>query len=86
MKRRILNLLLAVSMTWVPLDLPRPEPLSACQPCRCAYLLGSRLLQGALQVSTSSSSAADLSPLVQTITFKDGQQPAGFKAARRHQP
>lgn len=49
-------------------------------PIAAPTYLGLGYVQGALQVSTSTTEAAYLSPKVQAIAFKDGQLPAGFKA------
>lgn len=81
MKKSILNTLLAASMTLSAVGLAQTGTATGhASPVVAPTYLGLGYVQGTLQVSTSSSSAADLSPLVQAITFKDGQQPAGFKA------
>lgn len=86
MKKSILNLLLAAGMTLGAVGFAQTETLTEhTSPVVAPTYLGLGYVQGALQVSTSSTGAASLSPEVLTIafkaiTYKDGRQPAGFRA------
>ena len=84
MNKRIVNLLLAASMTvgavsFAQTDAATPT-LQHASPVAAPTYLGLNYAQGILQVSTSTTEADALSPKVQTIAFKEGQLPAGFEA------
>jgi len=81
MKKSILNALLAASMTLGAVSFARTETtIRPASPVSAPTYLGLGYVQGTLQVSTSSTTAAHLSPLAQTFAFKSGQQPTGFRA------
>lgn len=81
MKKIILNTLLTASMTLGAISLAQTEAaIQHTSPVAAPTYLGLGYVNGALQVSTSITEADHLSPKVQTIAFKNGQLPAGFKA------
>ena len=81
MNKRIVNLLRAASMTLGIVGFAQTETaIRHASPIAAPTYLGLGYVQGALQVSTSNTEAAYLSPKVQTNTYKEGQQPAGFRA------
>lgn len=60
---------------------PAPQPAPQyVSPVVAPTYLGLGYSQDTLQVSTRSSDAADLSPLVHTITFEQGRLSSGFEA------
>jgi len=84
MKTTVLNILFAANMTLTTIGLAQSAAatpsLQHASPVAAPTYLGLSYVRGALQVSINSMDAAKLSPKVQTIAFKDGQQPAGFRA------
>lgn len=81
MKISILTLLLSVSMTLGTVGFAQTETaIRHASPVVAPTYLGLSYVQGVLRVSTSNTDADYLSPKVQTITYKEGQQPAGFQA------
>ena len=81
MKKIILNALLAASMTLGAISFAQTETaIQHASPVVAPTYLGIGYVRGALQISTSDTEADYLSPKVQTITYKEGQQPDGFQA------
>ncbi len=81
MKTSILSILFAASMTLGALSFAQTETaIRHASPVAAPTYLGLSYVQGTLQVSINSTEAANVSPKVQTIAFKSGQQPAGFRA------
>jgi hypothetical protein len=84
MKKSILNILLTASMTLAAVSFAQTDAatptLQHASPVAAPTYLGLGYDKGILRVATSTIQADDLSPGVQTIAFKDGQLPAGFKA------
>lgn len=80
MKKSIF-VLLAASITMGAVGFAQIEtPIQHASPVVAPTYLGFGYVRGALQVSTSNTEADHLSPKVQAIAYKDGQQPAGFRA------
>lgn len=84
MKKSILSTLLTASMTLAAVSSAQTDAatpnLQHASPVAAPTYLGLDYAQGILQVSTSTTQAEVLSPLVQTIAFKNDQLPAGFEA------
>ena len=84
MKKGIFTVLVAASMTIAAVSFAQidaaTQTLQHASPVVAPTYLGLGYGKGILQVLTSTTEADALSPLVQTIAFKDGQLPAGFEA------
>lgn len=80
MNKSILNFLLTAGMTLGAVSFAQTGTAIHASPVAAPAYLGLGYVQGTLRVSTSSTSAASLSPEAQTITYKEGQRPAGFEA------
>jgi hypothetical protein len=81
MTKTLLTTALTAGATLSALGFSKSEPaLQHVSPVVAPTYLGLGCSQNTLQVSTSSSDAADLSPLVHTVTFEKGQLSSGFEA------
>lgn len=80
MNKTLLTTVLTAGATLSALGFSQSEPApQQVSPVVAPTYLGLGYSQNTLQVSTSND-AADLSPLIDTITFEDGQLSSGFDA------